>query len=143
MSDSPGQIVCSVANDSRLILAGAAAISSHAARRAGLSREAQEEIADAAIEVCCKAFPSKSAPEKGAPPLRLDISDLPDRIEVTLEPAEAKTHPASSPVKTSLERKLAEQIRWDAGEGYFHMTILRLCGTQSYTPAPGDSSAHR
>jgi hypothetical protein len=143
MSDSPGQILCTIANDPRLIVAGAAAISSHAARRAGLSREAQDEIAEAAIEVCCKAFPPKGAPEKAAPSLRFDISDLPDRIEVTLEPAEAKTHPASSPVKTSLERTLSEQIRWDAAEGYFHMTILRLCGTQSYTPAPGDSSAHR
>jgi len=135
MSDSPGQILCTVASDSRLIAAGAAAVSSHAARRAGLSREAQDEIADAAIEVCEKAFSSKSAFPKSPAPLRIEVSDLPDRIEVTLEAAETQVRAAHTAVETSLKRPLAEQVRYEAGDGYFRMTIARLTVGQNSKPA--------
>ena len=147
MSDSPGQILCTVANDYRLIVAGAAAVSSHAARRAGLERDEQEEIADAAIEVCRKAF--ASAPIKGAgssnPPssLRIGVSELPDCIEVTLGPADGKARAATTLVETSLRRPLAQQVRYEAGEGYFRVTVARLCGTQNSKSTAGDSPARR
>jgi hypothetical protein len=135
MSDSPGQILCTVASDSRLIAAGAAAVSSHAARRAGFSREAQDEIAGAAIEVCEKAFRSKGAPQTTHAPLRFEVSDLPDRIEVTLVAAETQVQAVHTPVETSLKRPLAEQVRCEAGDGYFRMTIARLIVGQNSKPA--------
>jgi len=141
MSDRPGQIVCTVASDSRLIAAGAAAVSSHAARRAGLSREEQDEIADAAIEVCEKAFRLKGASQTPHAPLRIRVSDLPDRIEVTLEADETQVHAAHTPVETSLKRPLAEQVRYEAGEEYFRMTIARPSGAQNSKAAGGDSPA--
>jgi hypothetical protein len=139
MSDSPGLIVCTIANDSRLIAAGAAAVSQQAARRAGLSWEAQEEIAEAAIVVCRKAFPSEGAAENSASSIRLGVSDLADRIELTLEAADSHGPAASAPVAAPLERSGAEQIRWEAGKGYFRVTISKLCRTQSPKPAAGES----
>jgi len=143
MSDNPGQIDCTVANDSRLIAAGAAAVSSHAARRAGLSRDAQEEVAEAAIEVCRKAFPEAGAPEKPAPPIRVGVADLPDRIEVTLQAGEAHAPTPPAVIQAPFERVLGEQVRCEGSQGYFHMTILKLCGTQNLKPGTVDSPARR
>jgi hypothetical protein len=141
MSDSPGQIVCTIANDSRLIAAGAAAVSQQAARRAGLSWEAQEEIAVAAIEVSCKAFPPGVSSQNSHSSIRLGLSDLPDRIELTLEVAESHERVVSAPVATSLHQTLAEQVHYEAGKDYFRMTISKLCRTQSVKPSVGESPA--
>jgi hypothetical protein len=143
MTDSPGQILCTMADDSRLIAAGAAAVSQQAARRAGLSWEAQEEIAAAAIEVVGKAFAYESATgTANHSPIRLGVSDLPDRIELTLEAAETREAAVSALVAAPLERTLAEQVRCEVGKRYFRMTISKPCGAQARKPAAGDSPAH-
>jgi hypothetical protein len=133
MSDSPGQIVCTIAHDPRLIAAGAAAVSSQVARRAGLSWEAQEEVAEAALVVCRTAFPQNGRPQNGSA-LRLGVSDLPDRIEVTIKPDGSHDHTACAPVATSLEQSLAEQVRCEACSGYFRMIIAKPADTRGAKP---------
>lgn len=147
MSDSPGQINCTVANDFRLIATGAAAVSAHAARRAGLSREAQEEIGDAAVEVCRKAFHSTTAPGKSPFSFKVEISDLPDRVEVTMDASGTRpSAPGAAPlqqVQPPLDRALAEQVRCEVADGYFRMTVLKLCGAHNVKRGAGDSPACR
>jgi hypothetical protein len=145
MSDNPGQIVCNVTNDFRLIATGAAAVSGHAARRAGMSREAQEEIGDAAVEVCRKAFRSTTAAGKPRFSFQVSVSDLPDRVEVTMDAggnnSSAPRAAQAQQVQPPLERALAEQVRCEVGDGYFHMTVLKLCGAQNAKRGAGDSPA--
>ena len=84
------RIDCTLDNDSRLIVS-IGAVLAHAARRAGLSEAAQEEIAAAAVEASREALIPTNGNGSSAPKTKLVVEEFSDRVEVTIEsPAGAK-----------------------------------------------------
>jgi hypothetical protein len=79
--DGVARIECKLDGDPRLI-AGAAAIAAHVARRAGLAEAAASELAVAAADAC-DAAQREFGNSRAA--IRFAAGDYPDRVEVTIE----------------------------------------------------------
>jgi hypothetical protein len=142
------RIECTLDNDPRLI-AGLGALISQAGRHAGLTQEDGESVAIAAMQTCREAFAqahrrgSTSRTGKGrrrAPAVRITLSDLRERVEVTVEYA-GKALPEA---RQNLLRGCAangargsnnlphcahvEHLRFEASEGRCRVTLTKYCG---------------
>jgi hypothetical protein len=131
------RIECTVDGDPRLI-AGAAMIVAHVARRARLAESAASDLAGATVAACHAVL--KSIEETGVRTIRLAASELPNTIEVSVEPL-----PAGPNVRTlSLEqsRNLADRVRQvlksadsinvEVREGLPGVTLVKPCGVAKH-----------
>ncbi len=128
-------IECKLDGDPRLI-AGAAIIVVHVARRAGMADQDASEIGDATNEACNAMLQTLQAAGSSRAIL-LAADDLANRIEVTVEPVPngSGAHPLSS----DESRHLADRIRQIAKssadgsnvelhDGSPRITLLKNCG---------------
>lgn len=102
MSTDPGPggpTECILNNDPRLI-AGAAALASHVARRAGLSERAQQDLNQAVAEACCQAFQMSGQARRTGATIRLAVGSFPDRVEVAVEYPEGKAATAAEAARS-------------------------------------------
>jgi hypothetical protein len=99
------RIECRVDGDSRLI-AGAAIIVAHVARRAGLANVAASDLADATVQTCRAVL--DSIDETGSHAIRLSASELPNSIEISVEPLDGT---AAHKPPSERSRLLADRVR--------------------------------
>lgn len=131
------RIECRVDGDPRLI-AGAAMIVAHVARRAGLASAAASDLADAASQAC--RIVTESIPGTDSRTIRLAVSELPDSIEISVEPVAG---PAPRRLSPEQSRDLADRVRQtlpvtengvriQIQEGAARVTLVRNCGAAKH-----------
>jgi anti-sigma regulatory factor (Ser/Thr protein kinase) len=117
-----GRIECNLDNDSRLLVS-LGVILSHAARRAGLPDETQQDVAAAAGE----ASREMVAAGNGAGSIsttHLVVEEFSDRLEVTIDsPAGGE----SEGIRKRLEGKAGDRVRFESREGCVRVTLLKPC----------------
>jgi hypothetical protein len=121
-----GRIECNLHNDSRLLVS-LGVLMSHAARRAGLPEETQQDVAAAAGE----ASREMAGPSNGAGSgtmTRLVVEEFSDRLEVTIDsPAGGK----SDGIRKRLEGKTGDRIQCESRDGQVRVTLLKPCAARS------------
>jgi anti-sigma regulatory factor (Ser/Thr protein kinase) len=118
------RVDCTLDNDPRLIVS-IGAVLAHAARRAGLSETAQEEIAAAAVEASREMLLPSNGQGSAASTTRLAVEEFADRVEVTIE-SSAGAKPDG--IRKRLEGKFTDRLRYDDHEGRVRLTLLKSCG---------------
>ncbi len=78
------RIECALDNDPRL-MASIGAVISHAAKRAGLPDQTQEDVAAAAVEASREMVIAGRGNGSGASTTKLVLDEFPDRLELTIE----------------------------------------------------------
>jgi len=137
MSTDPARVELTLHEDSRLMPA-VGAIVSHAAGRAGLSDEAGEKFAAAAVEACRGTFPLLSNNSAHASALKLEVEDFPDRVEVTIEHAGEPlpaagldtfcgggTKETSEAVSKSLQGSEVDRVQYESKDGRSRMKLIK------------------
>lgn len=130
-------IECRVDGDPRLI-AGAAVIVAHIARRAGLSNGAASDLAGAAVQTCQAVLESQQTTESRT--IRLLACELPNSIEVSVEPAAASS---ATPLSPQQCRDFADRVRQtlkssthavnvEIREGLPRVTLVTNCGVHKH-----------
>src|ERR1700690_3179526 len=84
MSTDPSRTEFTVQDDPRL-LAGVLAIVLFPGQRCGLSTEAQDDLAEAAVDACRETFLLANNNGNSNPTLKVIVSDFLDRVEVAIE----------------------------------------------------------
>jgi tRNA G26 N,N-dimethylase Trm1 len=131
------RIECTVDGDPRLI-AGAAMIVTHVARRAGLASGAASNLADATVQACHTVLESMEG--SGARTIRLAASELPNSIEVSVEPVAPS---AARRLSSEQFRRLAERVRQtlksttdsvsvEVQEGFSRVTLVKNCSAAKH-----------
>lgn len=87
MTAEPSHIEVFVPHDDRL-LAAVETILAHASERAGLSDTEFRDLSRSVSEACDETFSLASRNGNPNPILHLNISDFPNRVEVSVEPSE-------------------------------------------------------
>ncbi len=130
--DGMVHVECKFDGDSRLI-AGAATIVVHVARRAGLADQAASEIAVATSKTCDAVLQATG----GSRTIRLAADELPDSLQVTIETvADAAT---AGLLSIEQSRHLADQVRKavesladgtavELHEGFPRVSLVKKCG---------------
>ena len=123
--------------DSRLMCALRAVVS-HYAGRAGLSGEAGEKFAAAAVDACRETFPLVG--DNGAHPsaLKVEVEDFHDRVEVTIEHAGEPlptagldtfcgggTKEASEAISRSLQGREVDRVQYESQDGRSRMKLIK------------------
>ena len=103
--ESMARIECRVDGDPRLI-AGAAMIVAHVARRVGMAGGAASELADATVQTCHAVLELMN--ETGSHTIRLSASELPNSIQVSVEPFAGS---GAGQLSSEQSRHLADRIR--------------------------------
>jgi anti-sigma regulatory factor (Ser/Thr protein kinase) len=132
MSTDPGPggpTECILNNDPRLI-AGAAALASHVARRAGLSERAQEDLYQAVAEACRQAFQMSGRARRTGATIHLAVESFPDRVEVAVEYPEGKGATAAEAARSHAPAAAlpVDHIERTKHDGRCRMTIVKYCG---------------
>jgi len=132
MSTDPGpggRTECTLHNDPRLI-AGAAALASHVARRAGLSEPAQEDLDRAVAEACRQAFELSGRARRAGATIHLAVVSFPDRVEVAVEYPEGKGAAAAKAVRSRAPAPSlpVDHIERSTHDGRCRMTLVKYCG---------------
>lgn len=131
----PNRTELKVHNDPRLLCA-VGAIVSHSAHRAGLPREAQQGLADAAVDACRETFPLLGNNSDGTRHLQMVVEGFPDRVQVTIEHS-GETKPSagldsfasggqgSGKISESLQDNRVDRVQYDTHEGRPRMTLIK------------------
>jgi len=132
MSTDPGtggRTECILHNDPRLI-AGAAALASHVARRAGLSERVQEELDQAVTEACRQAFQLSGRAQLAGATIHLAVESFPDRVEVAVEYQEGKSAISAEAAcsHTPAARLPVDHIERTTHDGFCRMTLVKYSG---------------
>jgi hypothetical protein len=134
MNTNSVTIKCAVQNDWRLLV-GLGTIFSHSAKHAGLSEQAQEEFAAAALDSCREAFASSK--RKGHPDssLQIVIGEFADRVEIGIEypggPIElhrgrvASGHASGG---SAQGREGIDSVSAESHEGRSRVTLIKYAG---------------
>jgi hypothetical protein len=118
-----GRMECNLDNDPRL-LASFGAIFAHAARRAGLSDETQNDVASAAVDASREMATSNNGSASDAATTHVVVDEFADRLEVTIDsPPGAK----SDGIRARLEGKASDRIRCESRDGRIRVTMLKPC----------------
>lgn len=137
-SERMARIECRVDGDPRLI-AGAAMIAAHVARRAGLADAVASGIAEAAVQACGALLEAMEG--TGPRTIRLAASELPDRIEVSFEPVlrgsgAREKSPEQSLHLTDRVRQIlkatADGVTVEFQEGSPRITLVKNCGAAKH-----------
>ncbi len=118
------RIECTLDNDPRLI-ASIGAVMAHAARRAGLPEQTQEDIAAAAVEASREVLSAVSGNGSGASAAKLVLDEFPDRLELTIESA---TGAKCDGIRKRLEGKFGDRVRCEGSDGRLRVTLIKPCG---------------
>ncbi len=127
------RVDCKLHADPRLI-AGAAAIAAHIARRAGLGDARARELSSAAAKACEELARALSEQESSRCRIRLSAAEFPDRVGVTIAPASAASESAKSPaVIRQMAERLSEKLQSASSDGlsvegsggYLQITLIR------------------
>jgi hypothetical protein len=122
---STEKVECALQDDSRLI-AAVGAIVSHAAKRAGLSEQEQEEAGCGSIDACRKTFAMMRAHGQRRTSLQLVVEAFPDRIILTVEPSGESTLQASSASKDGPAKISGfDRVHYDTSNGRSRMILTR------------------
>lgn len=128
------RIECTVDGDHRLI-AGAAMIVAHVARRAGLATGAASDFAEATVQACRAVADLMEG--TGSHTIRLAASELPNRIEVSVEPQldDAGKRQLSSKRSGQLADRIRQALKSTTDgvnvqvqEGFSRVTLVKGCG---------------
>jgi hypothetical protein len=131
------RIECRVDGDPRLI-AGAAMIVAHVARRAGLANVAASDLADATIQTCRAIL--ESMDETGSHTVRLSASELPNSIEISVEPlggpgghqlSPEQSHVLADRVRQTLKAS-ADGVNVKVQEELSRVTLVKNCGAAKH-----------
>jgi anti-sigma regulatory factor (Ser/Thr protein kinase) len=117
------RVECTFDNDPRLIVSLGAVIS-HAAKRAGLPEQTQQEVATAAVEASREMLISANGKGSGASKTKLVVEEFSDRLEVTIE-SSACARPEG--IRKRLEGTVTDRVRCDGREGLVRVTLLKSC----------------
>lgn len=104
------KIECKVDGDPRL-LAGAAAIVTHMAQRAGLAERATSEMSSAAMDACNAILQDAGDRANARPRVQLSAAEFPDHIEVSIRLLYHVTNAGNSQQSSGLSSDLAEKLR--------------------------------
>jgi hypothetical protein len=127
-SSAPGarisRIECSLDNDPRL-LCSVETIVAHAALRAGLPQDVQQQIAAAAGGASREMAKSSNGTAASPATTRLVVEEYSDRLEVTFDSPAASN---SDGLRKRLASNLDDRIRWDLHDGRLRLTLVKPCG---------------
>jgi hypothetical protein len=132
------RIECRVDGDPRLI-AGAAMIAAHVARRSGLAGSAASDLAGATVQTCCAVLEATKG--KGAGTIRLAACEFSNRVEVSVEPLLGT--PSVRRLSSEECRRLAERVRQmlksaadgvdvELQDGIPRVTLVKHCGAAKH-----------
>jgi hypothetical protein len=137
VTTDPARTELKVHNDPRL-LAAVGAIVSHSAHRAGLPHDAQQGLAEAAVDACRETFPLLESGKNDNRDLCLTVEDFPDRVQVTIEHSgEAKPSAgldtfvggskdgAAGGISDSLQDTRVDRVQYETVEGRSRMTLTK------------------
>jgi len=139
VTTDPARTELKVQNDPRL-LAAVSAIVSHSAHRAGLPHEAQQKLAEAAVDACRETFPLLGNKNNSDGDLALVIEDFPDRVQVTIEHS-GEANPTAgldsfvggskegvpAGISNSLQDTRVDRVQYDTKDGRSRMTLIKYC----------------
>ncbi|MGA9882477.1 MAG: hypothetical protein WBQ34_02030 [Candidatus Acidiferrales bacterium] len=133
------RIECKFHGDPRLI-AGAATIVAHIARRAGLSEPVASEISAVAIEACNAIFQEEDEPANSRAMVQLSAAEFPDHIEISTQLLSRSSNAGRSQRSSGLPADLAGKLRQELKnaavdgvdveitDGIPHITLVKNCG---------------
>jgi hypothetical protein len=137
VSADPARTELKVHNDPRLLCA-VGTIVSHTAHRAGLNRDAQQGLAEAAVDACRETFPLLGNENSGNRDLRMIVEDFPDRVQVTIEHSgEARPtagldsfvggskEGVAAGLSNSLQDTRVDRVQYDTHQGRSRMTLIK------------------
>jgi len=128
----PNKTELRVHDDPRLLCAVGAVVS-HSAHRSGLSREAQQGLAEAAMDACRDTFPLLRHDGRD---LRMVIEGFPDRVQVTIEHS-GESKPSAGldsfvgkdqgggKISESLQDSRVDRVQYETHEGRSRMTLIK------------------
>jgi hypothetical protein len=137
MSTDPSRTEFTVQDDPRL-LAGVLAIVLFAGQRCGLSSEAQDGLAEAAVDACRETFPLANNNGNANPALKVIVSDFPDRVEVAIEHS-GESLPsagldtfcagaaAQAGLSAALQKTSVDRVLYETRNGVSRMTLIKYC----------------
>ena len=137
MTVDPARTELKLHDDPRL-LAAVGAVVSHSAHRVGLTQQAREALAEAAVDACRETFPLLGNENSGDRELRMVVEDFPDRVQITIEHSgEAvptagldsfvgggKTGVAAG-ISNSLQDTRVDRVQYDTHEGRSRVTLIK------------------
>lgn len=139
-SERIARVECRFDADPRLI-AGAAAIVGHVARRAGLAEAAASELSAAAQEACNAITRALQRDERsnGRSEIQLAASAFPDHVEATLHPApdqptsesarpSEQSQIAAEAIRQLLRNEPVDAVKVEAINGYPAVTLIKASG---------------
>ena len=145
MTIDPTHTELSLHNDPRL-MAAVGAIVSHSAQRAGLTSEAQEGLAAAAMDACRETFPLLGNQASNNSALKVIVEDFHDRVEVTIEHAgEALptagldsfcgggSDSAMAGISNSLQDTRVDRVQYETQNGLSRMKLIKYSGGRKAT----------
>ncbi|MGA8768682.1 MAG: hypothetical protein WB559_16830 [Candidatus Acidiferrales bacterium] len=118
------RIECALDNDPRL-MASIGAVISHAAKRAGLPDQTQEDVAAAAVEASREMVIAGRGNGSGASTTKLVLDEFSDRLELTIE---SSVSARLEGIRKRLEGKFGDRVRCEGREGRVHVTLVKPCG---------------
>jgi hypothetical protein len=138
MTIDPFRTELSLHNDPRL-MAAVGAIVSHSAQRVGLSSEAQEGLAAAALDACRETFPLLGNQDGDDSALKVIVEDFQDRVEVTIEHAGEALPTAGldsfcggdgsmAGISSSLQDTRVDRVQYETQNGRSRMKLIKYCG---------------
>jgi anti-sigma regulatory factor (Ser/Thr protein kinase) len=125
MTTDPSHVELCVPNDKRLTSAIEPVVA-HAAERAGLSHQEQQELARSTAEACDETFSAAARNGDSNPMLRVTVSDFPNRVEVSIEECgdsqpngfwSAAPAEMPDPVTAALEQMNVDRVHHEFREG--------------------------
>lgn len=135
--EAMARIECRVDGDPRLI-AGAAMIVAHVAGRAGLASGAASDLAEATVQTCRAVL--EALDETGSGTIRLAASELPDTVEVSVEPLSgSRARQLSSRPSTLLAERVRQTLKSTPDgvnvkvqEDLSRVTLVKPCGAAKH-----------
>lgn len=140
MSTEPSHTELVLHDDARL-LAAIPSVVQFAAERCGLSSEAQQGLAEAAVEACKETFPlMEGQTTDGEPTVKVIVSDFTDRVEVAIEHTGEALPTAGldtfvgdavsgegAGLSKALQMTKVDRVQYQTGEGRSRMTLIKYC----------------
>jgi hypothetical protein len=118
------RIECALDNDPRL-MASIGAVISHAAKRAGLPDQTQEDVAAAAVEASRELLIAGRGNGSSASTTKLVLDEFSDRLELTIE---SSVSTRLEGIRKRLEGNFGDRVRCEGREGCVHVTLVKPCG---------------
>lgn len=137
MTADPARTELKLHDDPRL-LAAVGAVVLHSAHRVGLTQEARQALAEAAVDACRETFPLLGNENSGDRELRMVVEDFPDRVQITIEHsgkavptagldsfAGGSKEGVAAGISNSLQDTRVDRVQYDTHDGRSRMTLIK------------------